>query len=45
MLSAARKTAEVCRGQVDEKTALIKACRMSKPFTFVELILKSGDIT
>ena len=43
VLSGARKTAEVCRRQVDEKMALIEVSRMSKPFTFVELILKFGD--
>ena len=40
MLSGARKTAEVCRRQVDEKMALIEVSRMSKPFTFFDLILK-----
>ena len=45
MLSAASKTSEVCRRKVDEKMALIEVSRMSKPFTFVELIPKFGDRT
>ena len=45
VLSAARKTAEVCRRQVDEKMGLIEVSRMLKPFRFVEFILKFGDRT